>query len=100
MAAPTDPKRPDHTIASAKVKAGAEPPRVYAVANLRAYLKPTMDEELTSPEGGAANLGTALVCACVPVENCVCDTVQHHQGGSGCPDHCSTCVGGLYWFPY
>jgi len=93
---------PDHTLANAKIKRDGGKPQILSVVDLRAYVKPEMDEELSSTGGGAAAYGTETVCACVPVEDCACNTVTYYQGGSPCPDHCD-CVGacvGLYWFPY
>ena len=97
-------ERPDDTLHNAKLPLGDEPPAVYAVVDLRAYLKPEMDEELTSPEGEAAVYGTETMCECVPVEDCVCNTVGHFVDGNPCPAHCA-CVGhsgggGVYWYPY
>ena len=94
---------PDHTLAGADLSAGAEePPQVFQVVDLHAYVLPGMDEELSSSRGGAATYGTETVCTCVPVEDCVCNTVSYYHGGEPCPDHCA-CVGQcapLYWFPY
>ncbi|HUJ10665.1 MAG TPA: hypothetical protein VL171_11620 [Verrucomicrobiae bacterium] len=96
-------KIPDHTLQNADIKAQNEPPMVFAVSDLRAYVKPDLAEELGSPAGGLATCGTEVVCACVPVETCACNTVSYNSGGSSCPSNCScvgnTCVG-LYWFPY
>jgi hypothetical protein len=93
---------PDHTMASADVQATGEGPKIYAVSNLRAYLKPDLAEELTTAEGVPATCGSEVVCSCVPVETCVCNTVTYHVGGSpGCPCQCQcTGTGGLYWYPY
>jgi len=97
-------KGPDHTLLGAKINGNDDPPQVYAVTDLRAYVKPDLDEELGSPTGGLATCGTEMMCSCVPVETCACDTVSYHTGGSVCPSDCpcqctGTCVG-LYWFPY
>ena len=93
----------DHTLMSSNVKESGDGPVVFAVTDLRAYVKPDLDEELGSPVGGAAECGAEVLCTCVPVETCACNTVSHHSGGSGCPSDCAcqctgTCVG-LYWFP-
>lgn len=95
---------PDHTLMNAETDAGSEAPQVFAVTDLRAYAKPDLDEELGSPDGGLATCGTEMMCTCVPVEMCACDTVSYHVGGSVCPSDCpcqctSTCVS-KYWFPY
>ena len=93
---------PDHTLLSAEIKETGEGPKIYAVSDLRAYVKPDMDEELGAPIGGAATCGAEVVCSCVPVETCACNTVTYTSGGSSCPGDCP-CVGNcvnLYWFPY
>ena len=96
--------KPDHTLMSADIKETGEGPKIYAVSDLRAYVKPDLDEELGAPMGSAPPVcGTEVVCACVPYETCACNTVSYHSGGSACPDDCpcqctGTCVG-LYWFP-
>ncbi len=97
-------KRPDQTLKSTILPLEENAPQVYAVVDLRPYLKPEMDEELTSPEGEPAVYGTETVCGCVPVEDCACNTVSHFVDGDSCPSHCS-CVGhggggGVYWYPY
>ena len=97
-------KVPDHSLQGADIPADKDSPKVYAVADLRAYVKPDLSEELGSPTGGLANCGTETLCSCVPVETCVCNTVTYHQGGSTCPGNCPcdtncVCVS-LYWFPY
>jgi len=75
-------KRPDHTLQAADVDGGDEAPVVYAVADLRAFVKPALAEELGAPMGGPAECGTEVVCTCVPVETCVCDMVVYHEGPS------------------
>ena len=98
---------PDHTLASADIQADGAAPEVFAVTNLKAYVKPHMHEELSDSSGGAATTGTEMICRCVPVEQCVCDTVEYYHGGSPCPGHCA-CVGACgcdghscrYWHPY
>ena len=95
-------KGPDHTLASANVGGNGDAPKVFSVVDLRAYIKPEMDEELGSSSGAPATYGTETVCECVPVEDCVCNTVSYYHGGDPCPDHCS-CVNNcapLYWYPY
>ena len=97
---------PDHTLLGADItETPGDEPKIYAVSNLRTYVKPDLDEELGAPMGeNAAECGTEVLCTCVPVETCVCDTVTYHAGGSSCPGDCScqctsTCVS-LYWHPY
>jgi hypothetical protein len=90
---------PDHSLAHAPVRRKGEKPRVFDVADLRAYIKPDMKEELSSPEGGAATLGTVTVCACVPVEDCVCNAVTYYSGSNPCPTHSGGGGGGGYWAP-
>ena len=97
-------KIPDHTLLNADIRPDNEPPKVYAVTDLRAYVKPDLAEELESPAGGLATCGTEMMCSCVPVETCACDTVSYRTGGSVCPSDCpcqctGTCAG-LYWWPY
>ena len=99
-----DTKGPDHTLLGARIETRDDPPRIFAVTDLRAYVKPDLDEELGSPTGGLATCGTEMMCTCVPVETCACDTVSYHNGGSVCPSDCpcqctGTCVG-IYWHPY
>jgi hypothetical protein len=93
---------PDHSLSNAKIPASGEPPKVYAVSDLRALVKPELDEELGAPTGSLATCGTETLCTCVPVETCACNVVSYRQGGSACPDHCPCqCTStGLYWFPY
>ena len=93
---------PDHTLAKAAPVGKDDKPRVFSVVDLRAYIKPEMDEELTGSTERPATYGTETVCLCVPVEDCVCNTVSYYQGGSSCPGYCS-CVNAcapLYWYPY
>ncbi len=101
MSQDTDAKQgPDHTLAGTDIQPQGDPPKVFNVVDLRAYIKPEMDEELMGSEGNPATYGTETVCTCVPVEDCVCNTVSYYSGGD--PDPC-TCVGTcapLYWFPY
>lgn len=96
----TDEKKdiPDHTLASADIEKSQESPKIYSVTNLRAFVKPDLDEELGSPAGNVAYLGVEMSCSCVPVETCACNTVSYYQGGSPC-DCTGTCVS-LYWHPY
>ena len=62
-------KIPDHTLANASIEGKDDPPQVYAVSDLRAYVKPAPAEEL----GGfnqkpgyevpaLADCGTEVVC--------------------------------------
>lgn len=95
---------PDHTLASANIEKTGEGPKVYAVTDLKAYLKPPMDEELAAPMGPPAVCGTEVSCSCVPVDTCACNTVAYHVGGSFCPTDCpcqctGTCDGGWYYYP-
>ncbi|MBI4915757.1 MAG: hypothetical protein HY825_07910 [Acidobacteria bacterium] len=105
-------KGPDHTLLGTEIEPTGEAPEIYAVSDLRAFVKPDLDEELGAPMGGPATCGTEVLCTCVPVETCVCNTVSYHQGGGSCPGDCpcqctstctcqctSTCVS-LYWHPY
>ena len=87
----------DHTLASAKIVPTGEGPKVYAVSNLKAYLKPELDEELGAPMGPPAVCGSEVVCSCVPVDTCACNTVSYHVGGSFCPGDCPCqCTGTCY----
>jgi len=92
---------PDHTLANANIPPKDEAPQVYAVSDLRAYVKPELGEEL----GGVqqlADCGTQVVCQCVPVEGCACNTVQYHAGGCSstcsCDSQCVSCH--PYYYPY
>ena len=99
----TSKKGPDHSLINAKIQTKGEEPEVYAVMDLKAFVKPGLDEELTSIKGDAAAYGTEMICECVPVEDCVCNTVSEYSGNNPCPSDCD-CVGdgcvGLYWHPY
>lgn len=93
---------PDHTLANADIAAKNESPQVYAVSDLRAYVKPELAEEL----GGVlalANCGTEVVCRCVAVEGCACNSVDYHVGGCSstctCEITCS-CTCKPYYYPY
>lgn len=98
--------KPNDSIIDAPLGMKAEPPQIYAVTNLRAYVKPSLDEELTKPSGAPATRGTEVVCTCVPVETCVCNTVTYHVGGDsgGCSCVGNCCVGDschtIYHYPY
>jgi hypothetical protein len=92
---------PDDGIDSVNIPDDDEAPEIYAVSDLRAYVKPDLDEELGAPTGEAAVCGTEVVCSCVPVDTCACNTVSYLSGGSTCPTDCSCegqCVS-LYWYP-
>ena len=91
---------PDHTLAGADIDGKGEEPKVFSVVDLRAYVKPEMDEELTSSDGLAADYGIETVCECVPVEDCVCNTVAYYSGGNSDPCSCVSTCAPLYWFPY
>ena len=109
----TNEKKPDHTLQNSTVPSVDEPPQVYSVTDLRAFVKPELDEVLESPAGHHKPEYGQTICSCVPVETCVCNTVTYRVGG-GCPctgtlscgTTCSvTCTcqvtgGSLYWFPY
>ena len=95
-------KVPDHSLQGSKIPASDEPPEVYAVTDLRAYVKPDLAEELGSATGGLANCGTETLCTCVPVETCACNLVTYGSCAVN-PSICScegNCGYGLYWFPY
>lgn len=84
--------------------ASGEPPRVFAITDLRKYVKPPMGEELTKSDGGLVNLDAGVICTCVPVEMCVCHVVTYNSGASdcSCTGTCSTGGGTCYWYyrPY
>jgi hypothetical protein len=57
---------------------GKEAPAVYAVKDLRDYIKPPLDDSIASPVNAKESLSTSpcscnSVCACVPVGACGCD---------------------------
>ena len=94
---------PDYRLQTANIPANEadEAPEIYAISDLRALVKPDLDEELGSPEDNPAVCGTEVACSCVPVDSCVCNTVNYHEGGSSCPQECpceEVCVS-LYWYP-
>ncbi len=94
---------PDHTLAAAKAAASAEEPRIFNVVDLKSFLKPELDEELGGVSGAPANPGTEMVCQCVPVESCVCNTVTYYSGGCSSTCTCqSTCYGCVcrHWIIY
>lgn len=103
-------EKPDFSLENAQIPVSDEKPEVYAVSDLRSYVKPDLDEELSKPSGSAAICGSEVICSCVPVETCVCNQVSYHTGGNygcsnhaPCASHCgsNTCVcAGLYWHPY
>jgi len=83
---------PNHSLLGANLSPGSEPPKIYAVVDLRAYVKPPLSEELGSPAGAAAppaTPGTEVVCSCVPVEDCACNVVRYNEGSSICPTDCT-----------
>jgi hypothetical protein len=90
-------KGPDHTLANADIPDKDEAPKIYAVVDLKAYVKPEMDDELSRPDGEAATYDVETVCECVPVEDCACNTVSHYEGSDPCAH--GACHG-LYWYPY
>jgi len=90
-----DQERPDHTLGSFDARASGGEPAIYSVTDLRAYLKPDLDEELTGPDGGAADPGTVTVCECVPVTTCACHAVTYYKGSTVCRSWgCYGCYGG------
>ena len=117
MSEKSDQRGPDHTLLGAEIDENGEEPQIYAVSDLRTFVTPDLDEELGLPTGLPAQCGTEVMCSCVPVEACVCDTVTYHSGGSYNPCPCTsttcqvtctctstcpctgTCVS-LYWYPY
>ena len=104
MSEKSDQQGPDHTLLGAEIEESGEEPEVYAVSDLRAFVTPDLDEEIGRPTGQPAQHGVEVMCSCVPVETCVCDTVTYHSGGTYSPPctclcTSTTCVG-LYWFPY
>jgi len=100
-------EKPDYQLDNAEIPAGGEEPKIYAVSDLKSFVKPGLDEELTIPPsagGGPASCGTEVVCSCVPVETCVCNVVSYRVGGTedggGCSCVGNVCCVGLYWHPY
>jgi len=84
----TESDAPNHSLVGANIPLDNEAPKIYAVADLRAYIKPPMGEELGSPAGASeppATPGTEVACPCVPVEDCACHIVQFNQGQNICP---------------
>lgn len=79
----------DHTLASARVEPTGEGPAIYAVSNLKAYLKPGLEEELGAPMGPPADCGAEVTCLCVPADTCACNTVSYHVDGNACPGDCA-----------
>ena len=80
----------------------ADPPKVYAIADLRKFVKPPMGEELGKSDGGLVDLSQEVVCTCVPVETCVCHVVTYKTDANDCA--CTGTGGGgtCYWYyrPY
>jgi hypothetical protein len=104
MSEKSDQQGPDHTLLGAEIEESGEEPEVYAVSDLRAFVTPDLDEEIGRPTGQPAQHGVEVMCSCVPVETCVCDTVTYHSGGTYSPPCASVCTVtgcvGLYWHPY
>jgi hypothetical protein len=102
----TNSPAPDHTVENtAPVPPPNQSPKVYAVTDLRALVKPELAEELSRSTGAVATCGTEFVCSCVPVETCACNTVSHAVSSDpcGCTGTCTCqCTGttSLYWYPY
>lgn len=95
-------KDPDHTLLGSDIEDDGEPPKVYAVTDLRPYLTPDMEEELGAAPGDSASCGSEVVCTCVPVATCACDTVTYHVGTDFCSPYCTTCTctsTSHYWHP-
>lgn len=87
----------DHTLINSDVRPNDEPPQVYAVSDLRAFVKPVLDEELSGPDAGLSASGVReqaaygrTICNCVPIEVCVCNMVVYHAGGHFYPGY-DTC---------
>ncbi len=78
----------DHTLASSKAAPTGEGPKIFAVSNLKAYLKPGLEDELAAPMGPPPECGTEIVCECVPADTCACNMVSYHIGGNRCPGDC------------
>ncbi len=85
-------KPPNETIDAANLPddLSREPPAVYAVTDLREYIKPPLDDALVHPvnskeKSTVSPCSCNSVCACVPVgvcgcdEFCACDTVAAPQ---------------------
>ena len=81
------PKGPDHTLNGAKLTGRGEEPKIFSVVDLRAYVKPPLDEALADSTAGPASPGLERVCQCVPVEECACYAVSYHVGRDPCPSH-------------
>ncbi len=78
----------DHTLAASKAAPTGEGPKIYAVSNLKAYLKPGLEEELAAPMGPPPECRTEIVCSCVPADSCACNTVSYHVDSQLCPGDC------------
>lgn len=95
-----DRRDPDDRLEEVPLPADDGPPEIYAISDLRAYVKPDLDEELGAPTGDPAVCGTEVQCSCVPVETCACNVVTYITGDQACTSHCPAdyCVS-LYWYP-
>jgi len=101
-------KIPDHSLLGTDIPKNDEGPKVYAVSDLRALVKPELEEELGTATGGLATCTTEVICTCVPVETCACNQVLYSvvtdPGGCPCQPVCAcmcTCTGTCkYWFPF
>jgi hypothetical protein len=101
---PNENKIPDHSLLGTDIPKNDESPKVYAVSDLRALAKPELDEELGASDGGLATCTTEILCSCVPVETCACNTVTYGSNTYvGTPSECSCDINSCvckYWFPY
>jgi len=84
----SDSDHPDHLLANSPFLPDAAAPEVFAVKDIRFFLKPEMDEEVSSPEGASAppaRHGVETTCGCVPVDSCACNVFEHNVGHNSCP---------------
>jgi hypothetical protein len=96
--------RIDDRLISADTSTPKEPetPKVYAITDLRQYVKPPMSEELGKSTGGLVDLDPKVVCTCVPVETCVCHVVTYNPEAtyeSTCGNTCG-CTGTTCYYYY
>ena len=88
----------DDRLISADASTPKEPetPKVYAITDLRHYVKPPMGEELGKSDGGLVDLDPKVVCTCVPVETCVCHVVTYNTEATDCGCTGTTCYSPCY----
>jgi hypothetical protein len=87
-----DEKKPvDHTLLSARIRQNGEGPEVFAVGDLRKFIKPPLAEQLESPTG-PATCGTEVECGCFSVEGCTCHSVSYGDGEDPCPGYVEPCL--------